>query len=156
MFKDLRNGSPIFILDRKEITVTQGTIVNNPVSRFDSHFGIQKMVVDIEVEISGSKQSYVVEDSLSSSYFGDKMITCSKESIVAELDSICSTSQAALKMVPYHQEAIPKCEALKREYSTEYRERTEANERMTKLENKLDDITKSLQRLFESNQKPQY
>lgn len=150
MFKDLRNGSPVYILDRKEITVTQGTLTNTPMSRFDTRIGTQKMVVDLDVEISGSKTSYVVEDSVSASYFGDKVITCDKQSIYSELEAIKANSEAAVKMHTYHQQAIPKCEALMREYSDQYRERTETQQRMDSMESQLKEISATLKSLTQS------
>lgn len=155
MFKDLRTGSPVYILDRKEITVTQGTLINAPLSHFDPKFGTNKMVVDLEIEAAGTKTSFVVEDSQSAAYFADKTIACSKEAIVRELETIKSTSESALKMMPYHQQAIPKCEALMRQYSAEYRERTETQERITNLEGKLDTLTSTIKSFMQSVNIPQ-
>lgn len=147
-FKDVKQGYPVYVIDRKDVTVMVGKITNSPMPHFDNNFpGVRKMVVDLAIEYDGKTGTYVMEDSAEVGYVGTLVITANRECVTREIESIKSNSEQALSMTNYHKEAVEKCEKLMKEYSPEYKERSAFNERLDGLENNVAELAKSVSEL---------
>lgn len=144
MFKDAKQGYSIYMLNRKDISVSCGKITNMPIPHFDNRIGAAKMVVDLNVECNGKTTNYVVDDTAEICFAGDIVITMNRECILREIESIKATSESAIKMMDYHKDALVKCDALLKEYSPEYKERSEYSERIIDIESKVDKLTNAV------------
>lgn len=145
LFRDSKSGYPIYILNRKDVSLQTGKITNVSLPHFDTKMSsATKMVVDIDVMADGKTTSYVFDDSGEVGYVGDCVISINRDAILREIERIKNQSDEALKMIDYHRDAIGKCDKLLKEFSIEYKERLETTERMTTLENKVDKLTDAL------------
>lgn len=133
----------MYLFDRKDVEVHVGKITNAPMPHFDTMAG-NKMVVDLNVEVDGTSSMFVLEEGSEVGYSGTKVIAIGKDAILREIERVKNQSEEALKMVDYHKEAVERCTQLMKEYSPEYKERTESNERMVALENKVGELTEAL------------
>lgn len=122
-------------------------MTNTPMPHFDARMS-GRMVVDLNVDVDGRVMPFVLEECSEVGYADDLVVSVGVEAILREVDRVESQSAEALKMVDYHKEAVEKCESLKKEYSPDYRERTEANERMTNLEGKVDKLADVMNELL--------
>lgn len=122
-------------------------MTNTPMPHFDARMS-GRMVVDLNVDVDGRVMPFVLEECSEVGYADDLVVSVGVEAILREVDRVENQSSDALKMVDYHREAVEKCKALKREYSPDYRERTEANERMTNLEGKVDKLADAMNELL--------
>lgn len=148
LFRDVKQGYPVYMFNRKDVDVKVGKVTNSPLPHFDPKTGTAKMVVDLNIEIDGNVMSYVFDDTCEVGYYNDMVISMNKDSILREIERVKSQSEEALKMVDYHKEAVAKCNQLMKDYSPEFRERTEATERMNALEGKVDKLTDTLAKLI--------
>lgn len=146
LFRDSKSGYPIYILNRKDVSLQTGKITNVSLPHFDAKMSANatKMVVDIDVMVDGKSTSYVMDDSGEVGYVGDYVISINRDAILREIERIKNQSDEALKMINYHRDAIGKCDKLLKDFSPEYKERLETSERMTTLENKVDKLTDAL------------
>ena len=144
LFRDSKSGYPIYILNRKDVSLQTGKITNVSLPHFDAKMSATKMVVDIDVMVDGKSTSYVMDDSGEVGYVGDCVISINRDAILREIERIKNQSDEALKMIDYHRDAIGKCDKLLKEFSVEYKERLENSERMNTLENKVDKLTDAL------------
>ncbi len=144
LFRDSKTGYPIYILDRKDVSVRTGKITHVSMPHFDAKIGNSKMVVDIDVDIDGKATSYVFDDAGEVGYVGDYVITINRDAILREIERVKNQSDEALKMVEYHRDALAKCDKLMKDFSPEYRQSAENTERMNTLENKVDKLTDAL------------
>lgn len=147
LFRDAKAGYPAYIFDRKTVTIKVGKVTNTPMPHFDARMS-GRMVVDLNVDVDGRVMPFVLEECSEVGYADDLVVSVGVEAILREVDRVESQSAEALKMVDYHKEAVEKCESLKKEYSPDYRERTEANERMTNLEGKVDKLADVMNELL--------
>lgn len=122
-------------------------MTNTPMPHFDARMS-GHMVVDLNVDVDGRVMPFVLEECSEVGYADDLVVSVGVEAILREVDRVENQSAEALNMVDYHKEAVEKCEALKKEYSPEYKERTEANERMTTLEGKVDKLADAMTELL--------
>lgn len=148
LFRDVKQGYPVYIFNRKDVSVKVGKVVNTPVPNFDVKMGSSKMVVDLSVDVDGKITSYVFEDTSEVGYFNDYVISVNRDAVLREIERVKNQSEEALKMVDYHKGAVIKCNDLMKEYSPEFREKTEASERMNALEGKVDKLTEALSKLI--------
>lgn len=144
LFRDSKAGYPIYLFNRKDVSVMTGKITNVSLPHFDAKMGASKMVVDIDVMTDGKATSYVFDDSGEVGYVGDSVISINRDAILREIERVKNQSDEALKMVDYHRDAIGKCDKLLKEFSPEYKQRIENTERMNTLENKVDKLTDAL------------
>lgn len=149
LFRDTKQGYPIYMFNRKDISVKIGNVTNVSIPHFDPKGAIGKMVVDVDIDVDGNVTSYVLNDTDEVGYSGDMVISADKECILREVTRQMKQSEDALKMMSYHEDAKRKCEELMKEFSSEYKERSESTERMTALESKVDKLTESLASMME-------
>lgn len=152
LFRDAKQGHVVYVLDRKEIKITSGKITNTPMPHFDNNNFTGKMVVDVNVDIDGKMVQYVLDDTSEVGYVGDMVVSVNIDAILREVERIENQSEEALKMVDYHKDAVVKCKQLRKEYSQEYKDRTEATERMDSMEKQLAQISEMLRSLTINNQ----
>lgn len=149
-FKDTKQGCPIYILDRKAVTVTTGKVTNAPLPHFDPKCpSASKMVVDLNVEADGNTTTYVLDDTAEIGYVSNLVITANRECVTRELESLRTQSEEALKMTAYHRDALAKCETLLAEYSPEYKQRSQYTERLDGIEHRLDLLGQSITKIIE-------
>lgn len=65
LFKDLKAGYPVYILDKNETKYYQGKVISVAVPRYDSsQIGISQqatsLVVDITIEANGATRTYTI------------------------------------------------------------------------------------------------
>ena len=146
-FRDAKQGYPVYVFDRKTVAVNVGKVTNTPMPHFDSMAG-GRMVVDLNVDVDGLSSMYVLDEGSEVGYAGEKVVSVGKDAILREIERVKNQSEDALKMVDYHKEAVTKCNQLMKEYSPEYKERTESNERMQALEEKVSKLTDALSEML--------
>ena len=111
------------------------------------------IVVDCcAVDVDGRVMQFVLEDTSEVGYVGDMVVSINKDAIIREVERVKNQSEDALKMVDYHKEAVGKCESLLKEYSPEFKERTETSERMDSMEKQLAEIGSTLKSLMKNIQ----
>lgn len=147
-FKDTKLGYPIYIIDRKAVTVTTGKVTNSPLPHFDPKCPTSKMVVDLSVETGGSSATYVLDDTAEVGYVGNLVITADRDNVTRELECIKSQCEESIKMEPWNHEAVAKCDKILQEYSPEYKQRSEYSERITSLENKFDRLNEAITQII--------
>lgn len=152
LFRDTKQGHIVYIFDRKEIKIQSGKVVNSPMPHFDNNNFSGKMVVDVNVDVDGRVMQFVLEDTSEVGYVGDMVVSINKDAIIREVERVKNQSEDALKMVDYHKEAVGKCDALLKEYSPEFKERTETSERMDSMEKQLAEIGRTLKSLMKNIQ----
>lgn len=138
LFKDAHIGNQIFLFDRTSLELFQGTITNVVSSHIDTKAPFSKMVVDVSANIDGKPQTFTIDDTLSIAYFGNTAISCERDSILHEVETLKYNSENIVKDIDKHKEIIHKCETLLSIYNPAIKERKENEERFSKLEDKID------------------
>lgn len=148
MFRDVKQGYPVYLFDRKEVAMRVGKVTSVGMPHFDAKVGASKMVVDLTVEADGKSVAYVMDECGEVGYVGDMVVAVGMEAVLREVARVKNQSEEALKMEEYHRGAVARCEEIMKEYSTEYRDKAEATERMSTLEGKVDKMADMLSALM--------
>ena len=139
LFKDLKNGYPIYVFDRDKVEFTQSKVLDITPSHFDSHFGNPtEMVVDVTIE--GFPKSYTFKDGTDVGYVGSIVISVEREKCLKEVEALKVQSEQALSKKDIYEANIDKCSKILSEFSPVFKERRETEERFSKLEGSVNEL----------------
>lgn len=147
-FKDIKQGYPIYILDKKTVEVKQAKASNNSsLPHADAKFGgVSNLVVDISTD-DGS--TYVMMADADVAYTDDKVISTEVSYILRELNAMRSTSEQAVRDVPMHEQCIEKCNRAIAELDPTQREKQLTEKRFEKIESMQQQMFEMLKKLAE-------
>lgn len=141
LFKDLKNGYPIYIFDRSEVKVSQGKVANVGIPHIDSHYGNPtEMVVDVTIESEGQVKTYTFKDGTDTGYVNNFVISTGREVILHEVEALKSQSEQELAKRPTYEENLKKCSVILSEFNPAFREKKENEERFSKLESSVGEL----------------
>lgn len=144
LLKDCQKGYPIFILNRNELTATQGKIVDVSRPHFDNRNpSSTTMVIDVAVDIDGKQTSFIMPESASIAYTDNLVLSCDRSDILHEVEAICASNEEELKQTDVRQQTVNKCKSIIAEWNPAFKQQRETEERMTKIEGFVEDLRKS-------------
>jgi len=140
LFRDLKSGYPIYIINRVDVTITQGKVTNIGFPHFDANYNNgSDMVVDFAIDWNGQSKTFTMKDSLEVGYSdnGDIIVTPNRESVIREIEAMKTQSEEALSMVDTHKSRVEKCSVLLSEFDPVFRDKKENETRFNNLENSM-------------------
>ncbi len=141
MFKELKSGYPIYLFDRSSLRYEQAKVMSVQGNFSPTTFG--KMEVNVTVQTADGKQNtYSVTDTEQTAYAGTMLLAISKDCVINEVNALKSNSEEVLSKVEEHKLIVEKCGKLLSELDTAFRDQQRTNERLDKMESKLDEIFK--------------
>lgn len=143
IFRDIKQGYPVYILNKLELTISQGKVASAGFPRLDTNpmTGKTEMVVDVTVDDgSGKTGSYVIPEGLSVTYAGDLVLSTEKSGLSGEVEAMRSAAEQALASVDRQREIVDKAGALLSELNPAYREKAENDRRFDALEGSVGEL----------------
>lgn len=143
IFRDIKQGYPVYILNKRELTISQGKVASAGFPRLDTNpmTGKTEMVVDVTVDDgSGKTGSYVIPEGLSVTYAGDLVLSPEKSGLSGEVEAMKSAAEQALASVDRQREIVDKAGALLSELNPAYREKAENDRRFDALEGSVGEL----------------
>lgn len=150
LFKDVKQGYPLYIFDRNTVTIKTATVSSVSFPHISSQ-PTSGMVVDVTVNIDGNSQQYEIKDSSECAYVGTTMLSPNIGNILNEVRVFKSQSEEALKLIDKHKESIEKCASLLTEYDPVYKDKQANEQRLTKIESSIEKLTTLLERMNNNN-----
>ena len=141
-FKDLTQNSPVYILDKQSMTLTQGKVVSRGFPRMDISpmSGTSGMVVDISIESDGKTANYVIPESSSVTYAGNLVLSVDKPGLVSEVQAMKAGAEQHLASVDRQRQIIEKSTSRLEELDQTFKERQETDKRFSKIENSVNEL----------------
>ncbi len=143
IFRDIKQGYPIYILNKHELTISQGKVASAGFPRLDTNpmTGKTEMVVDVTVDDgSGKTGSYVIPEGLSVTYAGNLVLATEKAALAGEVEAMKSSAEQALASVDRQREIVDKAGALLSDLNPAYREKLENDKRFDALEGSVGEL----------------
>lgn len=159
MFQNLRAGTPLYVLHKKEPKIEQGEVifVSNPVPQFGQttfNAGImaqQPMTVD--VKIKNGDQTIELQKlpaTLSIADYGNGMVVSeNRDAIINEIGVLKNTSQKIIESIGYHKEMVKKCDLLLEELNPQIRQEAERSRELESISTRVSGLENSLERIEE-------
>lgn len=151
-FRDVKQGYPVYILDRQKFEVTQGKVTSAGFPRLESNpaAGKTQMVVDVAIDDGdGRTASYVIPEALSVTYAGDLVLSTERAGLVGEVEAMASEAQKALSLAERHRAVVDKAPELLAELDTEHKAARETDRRLTVLEGTLGEMREMMKRMLD-------
>lgn len=150
LLKDCQKGYPIFLLNRNDIVVSQGKIVDVSRPHFDNRNPTStSMVIDVTVEIDGKQTSFVMPESANVAYTDNLVISSDRTDIMREVEAICNRNEEELKQTSVREQTVKKCKSIIEEWNPAIRQQRETDERMSKMEKEMGQMRSDVNDKFE-------
>lgn len=137
LFKDLKPGNELYILDKEKVEVQKGTVNNITPPHVSTQPGVLGMFVDVSVNVGGTPKLYVLNENGVTAYAennNNTVITTDVNNILNEIKGIKIQTENILKNIDKYKENVQKCDSLLAELDPVFK-KEQANElRFSKLE----------------------
>jgi polyhydroxyalkanoate synthesis regulator phasin len=157
MFSALRQGAPIYILEKGEtpsIKIGQVESVTQPRPKYATYnptiglSGNMETLVDITVKLNGDKKEFVgIPSNLSIHGYGDIVISESKEAMISEVDGMLQSSKSIVDSVEYHKKMITQCEEMLKQLNPAYAKEQERDGAIDSLKSEVETLRKEISRM---------
>jgi len=141
LFKDMKPGYPVYLLDKENMKAATGKIVNIGQPHFPSPAGnipqTAQMFVDVTVESDKQTRTYSIPDTLSVTYAGALVLSTDREGILRDVEAMKSRSEEALNEVGRHRNTIAECDRILEEWNPAFAEKKRQDERISGLETEV-------------------
>lgn len=139
LFKDIKQNCPVYILNKQDMTFTEGKAARVGFSKMEMNpkTGKTEMIIDVDVEANGVTANYAFPDSLSLSYANNLVFSTDTEGIVRELEAMHNGAERFLAQVEQQKSILEKSKALLTELNPVYKERKATEQRFEKLEGSM-------------------
>lgn len=165
MFQGLRQGSPIYLLDRsgEKPTLSEGRVqqVSNPTPRYgytlpsptgssvESLVDVSAKVGEDNVTLKGLPAMGTIHNVTSTLVVSD-----SRDAMLAEVEALDAQSKKAIEDVPYHETVRAACQDMRRVLNPQIAKDEDNDKAIQSLRKDVDGISSRLDRVLELLKKP--
>lgn len=157
MFSALRQGAPLYILEKGEtptIKIGQVESVTQPRPKYATYNpsiglgGNMETIVDITVKINGEKKEYIgIPSNLSIHGYGDVVISESRDAMISEVDGMLQSSKSIIESIEYHKQMIVACEEMLKQLNPAYAKEQERDGVIDGLKSEVETLRKEISRM---------
>ena len=139
-FKELKQGYPVYILDKEKLTVKQGKVVNVSFPRIDNQPTGRQMVVDITLEQNGKNAVYTMPEDAAVVYANNLVLSTEQHCLAVEVEKMKADAERVLATVETQKEIIEVADDLLAQLNPSFKEKKETEQRFEKIESRLDKL----------------
>ena len=147
IFKELKKGLPVYILNKNTLEYSQGKVIQDATpQRMNPTFG-QGLLTDVSIEAGGVSKIWTLPADQKVAEMqndSDTIIAIDKSTILAMVKSIYGECESYLDGVPHYEEKLEKAKALISELDQTYKQQQQTEERFLKIEESINGINESL------------
>ena len=151
MFKDLKKGFQVYLLEKGEVPeYFIGNIVNVSEPRFQnaqpglSYTQMQERVMDLTIEYKGQTSTYVVKENENVAMPNVLTISCNQDAITNEVNALARNSKEILDSVERHEKTITACDEIIKKLNPTYAKSKEQDEKIENLAKEMSEIKKRI------------
>ena len=150
MFKDLKQGDTVFILDKTSFEIKQGKIINNIFhadTSFNNVFTHQQNVLyrDITIEVDNKSNVYVIPENLDKTKAGNTLVIATSKNILSDDIEECSKdAKEKLANKEYYEMIISKTPDLLAELNPSLLKERETEKRLDNIEKLVKSLVEKL------------
>lgn len=139
-FKELKQGYPVYILDKEKLTVKQGKVVNASFPRIDTQSTGRQMVVDITLEQDGKNAVYTMPEDSAVVYANNLVLSTEQHCLAVEVEKMKADAERILATVDAQKGIIEVADDLLAQLNPSFKEKRETEQRFEKIETRLDKL----------------
>lgn len=149
LFKDIKQNYPVYILNKQDVSYSQGKVTSVSLPHMDNSNAMVmgKTVIDVTIEVDGKSATYAIPENLSIVYANDIVLSTDKDSIMREVEAMKSSAEQAIKNVERQKMIVEKSTTLLTELNPIYKQKQENEQRLAKMENQIGEMGNSINEL---------
>lgn len=164
IFKDIKQNYPVYILDKQELTISQGKVLSVGFPRTDL---LQRpttipaqTVIDVTIENGDKQATYTIPENLSITYAGNIVLSTDKDNLVREIEALKNQAEQILASVDKQKQILEKANILLADLNPVYKEKKETDLRISKIESSISEMKDMFSKFIntyghENNNNPQ-
>lgn len=155
LFKDLKPGGIVYVLDRNAVKVRKGTVGSVTPPHVSTQPGVIGMFVDITVNTEDGTPTYIVNENTVTAYADNNnvVVTTDVNNILAELRAIKVRNEAIIGNIDKYKDDITKCDNLLADLDPVFKKEQDNEKRFAKLEDAVAQLAKNNEAQTESSQR---
>lgn len=140
MFSALRQGSPIWVLDKSNLTLQLGSVASlTQPTGYNNMPWMQPLpgqTIDISVTMEDGTTSEFrqLQPNMSLAQYGNVLVAETSEIMAREIENLDRQSLSVIESVPFHNKARKSYDEMKKKLSPSYAKEKVTDDRLTKLE----------------------
>lgn len=147
LFKELKKGETVHILDRKSAEYILGEVEDAPsLPHYDARQ--PTMAVDVKIRIKDNVRTYTIPENLSVTYASDLCIATEQSDLLVEVTSLLKKAEDSIENYPRQVEIRDRCKALMEDLNPTLKAQRENDERFKKLEEGQSELASLLKQLI--------
>lgn len=139
-FKELKQGYPVYILDKEKLTVKQGKVINTSFPRIDTQPTGRQMVVDITLDMNGKNAVYTMPEDSAVVYANNLVLSTDQHCLAIEVEKMKADAEKILSTMDTQKEIIDVADDLLAQLNPSFKEKRETEQRFEKIESRLDKL----------------
>lgn len=147
-FKELKQGYPIYMLDKDKLEVKCGKVRENSFPRIDQMNGQRQMVVDVSVECDGKTATYTMPEDSCVVYANNLVISTHQQGLTTEVEKMKEEAERILASVDRQEKIVNTADDLLAQLNPTLKEKRETEQRFLKIEGRMDGVDGKLDRLL--------
>lgn len=146
LFKELKQNYPVYILDKQNVSFTQGKVISVSLPRMSVGSPMMpssspaSMLVDVTIEADGRTATYSIPENLAVTYANNTVLSTDREGISREVEAMRATAEQVLNSVDRQKEILEKSKTLLAELNPAYKEKKETDERFNRIEGDVSEM----------------
>lgn len=149
LFKNAKVGQIIHILDRKTADYYIGR-VEQPVCAPHFEPNNPTLMVDVVICVDGQNKTFSIPENLSATYAGDLCLATESADLLTELNQMEIQGEKDLAEVPRIEKMLKAIKERKIQLDPQLKEKKQQDERMTKLENSVQNLADMFQKFMKA------
>lgn len=152
-FRDIQKNHPVYILDKENVEVRQGKVVETA-----PHIAAQSIgtitsgtqpMRDVTIDINGTVKAYTIPEHLSVTYAGNIVLATERGNLIAEVEKLRNEAETVLSSVERMTVQKQKSEELLAELNPAVREKQETEKRFKSIEGDISGIRGMVKQLLD-------
>lgn len=147
-FKELKQGYPIYVLDKDKLEVKNAKVQNAAFPRVDTMNGQRQMVVDVTVECDGKTATYTMPEDSCVVYANNLVISTHQQGLIAEVEKMKDEAEQILASVERQEKIVNTADDLLAQLNPTLKEKRETEQRFQQIEGRMNGVDSKLDRLL--------
>lgn len=148
-FKELKQGYPVYILDKDKFCVKNGKVASVSFPRVDTMPTGRQMVVDVVLEVGGNSATYTMPEDAAVVYANNLVLSTEQHCLALEVEKMKHESEQVLASVDRHKEIIDCADDLLAQLNPSFKEKRETEQRFEKIESHVSGMDSKLDRIIQ-------
>lgn len=153
MFSALRQGSPLYVMDKSNLTLRVGSVVSVP--QQTSYQFMPNLAVPfnatVKFEDGSTSEFQQLQPNSSVAVYGNVVVTETREQMIQEVEQMVRQSKSVLDSVSYHEKVLSSCDDMMKVLSPAFAKEKDTEARLNLLEQGVGDIKKMLMSMSGNN-----